>query len=192
MNYISFQKFLVNYNPLTLFLSEFGSTLITPILAQRYISTYGELSGKTYFGALAILLPLSSYYMADIRNYKNIGALLNPYAPAKGALGGSLIGDIIINFGYSGLIIAGIIGFLLIYISNSICAEKGNIFFKCLLIFLSYGIIWYTRGSTEEVILAIKRCLYILIIWWGYKNLIKSQQEKYTRVQGYVRNDGRK
>lgn len=176
-NDISLLKFIAEYNPLSMLLTEFGSTLITPILAFEYLDRFPALFGKSYLGGLAIILPFSSSYLSGIRSFMNVGAILNPYSPLRGALGGSLFADAIINFGFFGIMAAPIIGAIVKNISNSVgkIRIKKTIINNCLLLYFSYGLILYTRGSAQDIGLAIKRTIYMIIIYLAYNTLIKKK-----------------
>ncbi len=163
---ISFSEFMTNYNVLALFLSEFGSTLITVILTVNYTASHGFLLGKTYLGGLAVLLPFSSSYMADIRSYMNVGALMNPYSPSGGALGGSVFADMYINFGDSGLVIISIIIGIIVGIMAMKMADNSKIgITKCLWFYFAYGMTLYVRGSSQDIALTIKRIVYLALIY---------------------------
>lgn len=166
-NSTSIIDYIMNYNPVAMVLSEFGSTLITPILAFDYVQEVGKLCGKTFLGGLAIILPFSSRYLPNIREYMNVGAILNPYSPLGGALGGSMFADVIINFSYGGLLLLPIIGMIVKRISYKIEAARysPNIVKNCLLIYFGYGLLLYTRGSAQDIGLALKRTLYMLLIY---------------------------
>ena len=178
---VSIIEFFKYYNPISLFLTEFGSTLITPLLAQKYISMFGALAGKTLLGGAAIILPFSSLYLADIRSYMNIEALLNPYSPNEGALGGSVFGDLIINYDEKGIYFAIIIGIVVVLLSNKMFPNKKITIVNCLLIFISYGILLYTRGNTQDIFFAMKRAIYVWILYFCYNNY--HQKKKSTNIK---------
>lgn len=185
-NRISLSSFFVQYNVVLLFLSEFGSTLITPILAQQYIDIYGIIMGKNYLGSLAILLPLSSRYMENVRSYMNVGAFLNPYSPLKGALGGSLFADMIISFGEYGLIFTLFIGLIVAKICNIFTSNHRKTFYDCLAIYFSYGILLYVRGNAEDLGLAAKRSIYLFIIYLLFCTFINRGKTNEKNNKKYV------
>lgn len=170
---ITLNVFFEEYNVFSLFFSEFGSTLITPILAGNYVETFGNVSGKNYLGALSVLLPRSSVYFSDIRSYMNVGAMLNPYSPSEGALGGSLIADMIMGFQSAGIFIAFPLGILVGKVSKTIAKLKNRGFIQCAVLYLSYGLLLYVRGNAEDVTLAAKRTIYIAIAYLGYRYVVK-------------------
>lgn len=174
-------EFFKYYNPISLFLTEFGSTLITPLLAKKYILMFGALAGKTFLGGAAIILPFSSLYLADIRSYMNIEALLNPYSPNEGALGGSVFGDLIINYDEKGIYFAIIIGIVVALLSNKMFPNKKITVINCLLIFISYGVLLYTRGNMQDIFLALKRGIYVWILYFCYNNF--HQKKKSTGIK---------
>ncbi|OUO70304.1 O-antigen polysaccharide polymerase Wzy [Thomasclavelia spiroformis] len=166
---ISLETFFGEYNVLSLFFSEFGSTLITPILAREYVEKFGLIFGKNYLGALAILLPFSNKYLSGVREYMNVGALLNPYSPLEGALGGSLFADMIISFGNIGLLFSIPLGIIVSKISNVFSGLKIKSFNNCLSIYFAFSILLYARGNAEDLGLAAKRCIYIYLIYLVYR-----------------------
>ena len=169
-NRISLSAFLGEYNVFSLFLSEFGSTLITPILASSYVVDVGLLWGKNYLGALAVLIPLSSRFLSGIRAYMNVGAILNPYSPLKGALGGSLFADMIISFGNIGMLLSIPLGVFVAKISNRIKLTSKNDFWKCVSIYFSYGILLYVRGNAEDIGLTLKRTVYFIMLYFVFSH----------------------
>ena len=167
---VGISEFFLQYNVLSMFFSEFGSTLITPLLTHKYIAVNGLLNGKSFLGGLAILLPLSSVYLGNVRSYANIGVILNPYAPAR-ALGGSILAELYLNFSNWGIIGAYIFGILIAKVSKYITYSK-SLFGQCVLVFISCGFMWYVRGSAQEFILALKRGIYIWLMFFLYKKLL--------------------
>ena len=170
-NRITIETFFDEYNVFSLFFSEFGSTLITPILASDYIEKFGVLLGKNYLGALAVLIPFSSHFMSGIRSYMNVGALLNPYSPLKGALGGSLFADMILSLGNWGLLVAVPLGVIVAKLSHRITYSKSVDFWKCTTIYFSYSILLYVRGTAEDLALTGKRTIYLIILYIVFLNL---------------------
>ena len=136
-----------------------------------YIEKFGVLLGKNYLGALAVLIPFSSHFMSRIRSYMNVGALLNPYSPLKGALGGSLFADMIISLGNWGLLVAVPLGVIVAKLSHRITYSKSVDFWKCTTIYFSYSILLYVRGTAEDLALTGKRTIYLIILYIVFLNL---------------------
>lgn len=174
---VSFTEFLSEYNFIALFLSEFGSTLITPILVVLYTGRMGFLYGKTYLGGLAVLLPFSSQYMSEVRSYMNVGALMNPYSPNEGALGGSLFADMYINFGEFGIWISVLLGVIVGLFSNKMTSNKVT-FGKCLLFYFANSLLLYVRGSSQDIFLGLKRIIYLAVIYCVYEYFTNRNKEK--------------
>ena len=162
---VNFSEFLTEYNFIALFLSEFGSTLITPILVVLYTGRFGFLAGKTYLGGLAALLPFSSQYMSEVRSYMNVGALMNPYSPNKGALGGSLFADMYINYGESAILISIIMGIIVGVVSSKIMNSASKTFSRCLIFYFLNSLLLYVRGSSQDIFLGLKRVFYLVIVY---------------------------
>lgn len=174
-NRVSITEFFAEYNPITLFFSEFGSTLVTPILANQYVRINGDLGGMGFLGAIAIILPLSTYYLGNIRNLSNVAAILNSFSPTASALGGSIFSDLIMNFSNPlvQIMTAFGIGIGVMKVSNRI-NDRGQVaILRCIMIFCCYGIVWYARGTAQEFILAFKRALYIGILYYLYTKIEK-------------------
>ncbi len=183
---IAFLDYIKEYNAFSMFLSEFGSTLITPLLSLEYVETFGTLGGKTYAGGLATVIPFSQYFLADIRSYMNIGALLNPYSPLQAALGGSLFADMLINFGAWGMWMSVPIGILVQMLSDRIYQNAGNkkLMTGCLILYFGYGVLWYPRGAMQDIGLAVKRTLYMWIIYYMLKDMfIKKKRIEYAGIK---------
>lgn len=178
---ISFSDFLIEYNVISLFLSEFGSTLITAILTVSYTGKYGFLMGKTYLGGLAALLPFSQSYMGDIRSYMNVGALMNPYSPNEGALGGSYFGDMYINFGYYGLWVALGLGIgVAVLFCKMMDTSKIN-FSKCTMFYFFYSLLLYIRGRSQDWAFAVKRIIYLAIVYCLYRFVVEQREKNHKR-----------
>lgn len=176
---MGFFEYLANNNPFTQFLSEFGSTLVTPVLSFQYVDRFGFLDGKSYLGALAVLIPFSNSLFAGIKDFASVTELLNPYSPSGGALGGSLFAELYINFGWYSLFLAGGFGLGIAKMSQLLEWEERKLhpFLSSMLLYLSYGLLLYVRGNLTDVVLAGKRILYLCILFYLFKNLLYRRNE---------------
>lgn len=159
-------EYLTTKNPVTLLVSEFGSTMVTTILAIWYVHYNGILAGKTFLGASTSLIPGSNYLFPNVKEVLNVGGVLNPYAPATGALGGSFFGEFYLSFAWWGLIGIAILTYFFVLCSNFL--EKDNCKYPMLTyiaLYLFYSIVIYVRGDFLDVILCVKRIFYYYIIF---------------------------
>lgn len=194
---MGFFEYLANNNPFTQFLSEFGSTLITPVLSFQYVDSFGFLDGKSFLGALVVLFPFSNALFGGIKQYKSVIVLLNPYAPAVGTLGGSLFAEFYINFGWYSLILAALFGIGVAKISQLLerGTEEGHPLRSSMLLYVSYGILLYVRADFLDVVFAGKRVLYLCILYYLFQNLVRRRdlrafsQEEQKRTTAYVSED---
>ena len=176
-DHIALDTFFRDYNVFSLFISEFGSTLITPIIAQEYVTMSGHLAGKNYLGALAAILPLSNVYLGGIRRYMNVIVILNPISPLGGALGGSIFADMIMGFGNIGYWLSPIVGMVVAKVSNKFESMRSGCFGKCMVLYFCFGLFWYIRGNAEDIGLTLKRMIYMFVLYTLYCTLIQRRKK---------------
>ena len=181
---LGFWEYLSTNNPVTQFLSEFGSTLVTPVLSFQYVDSFGFLGGKSFLGALAVLIPFSNVLFGGIKQYMSVGVLLNPYAPAVGALGGSVFAELYINFGWASLVLAGLFGLGIAKISQVLenGVDGNHPLLSSMLLYFSYGILLYVRGGFLDIVQVGKRVLYLCIVFYLFKNLVSRRNR--SRLSG--------
>lgn len=166
---LNFTEFLFGKNIITQTLSEFGSTFTTTILSYRYTLAHGFLNGKSYLGALSVFLPFSDYIASNLKEYFSIATILNPYSPSGGALGGSLFGELYINFGYYALLLSPLIAWAVGKIEKVIQnRSKYKLFYICCSIYITYGFWIWVRGNFVDVVFVSKRILYVWILYNVY------------------------
>lgn len=189
---LGFWEYLSTNNPVTQFLSEFGSTLVTPILSFQYVDSFGFLGGKSFLGALAVLVPFSSALFGGIKQFMSVGVLLNPYAPAVGALGGSVFAELYINFGWASLVLAALFGLGVAKISQALenGARGDHPFLSGMLLYLSYGVLLYVRGDFLDIVQAGKRVLYLCVVFYLFKNLMSRRDQSRLRGEEEEGSDG--
>lgn len=169
---MDFFEFIREKNIIVQILSELGGSFTTTVLSYNYTLSNGFLEGKSYLGALSVFLPLSDLFFADIKKYMSVSNMLNPYSPSGGALGGSLFGEMYINFGYYALILSPLYALLLSKIENVINnADKHSLFAVCSSVYISYGFWIYVRGNLVDVVFIAKRTLYVFILYLVFKEL---------------------
>lgn len=170
-NNMNFLEFIREKNIVVQILSELGSSLTTTILSYNYTLSQGFLEGKSYLGALSVFFPMSDMFFSGIKDYMSVSALLNPYSPSSGALGGSLFGEMYINFGYYALLLSPLYAWAVSKIENIITnPNRYSLFAVCSSIYISYGFWIYVRGNLVDVVFIAKRTLYVFIVFWIYKN----------------------
>ena len=175
---MNFFEFMREKNIIVQILSELGSTFTTTVLSYNYSHTYGFLEGKSYLGALSVFFPLSDTFFSGIKEYVSVSDLLNPYSPSGGALGGSLFGEMYINFGYYALLLSPLYALVVCKTENVINnADKHSLFAVCSSIYISYGFWIYVRGNLVDVVFIVKRTLYVLILFLIFKELFGRRRE---------------
>lgn len=180
---MDFFEFMQKKNIIVQILSELGGSFTTTVLSYNYTLSHGFLEGKSYLGALSVFFPLSDTFFADIKEYMSVSALLNPYSPSGGALGGSLFAEMYINFGYYALLLSPLYAWVVSKTENIINnTGKHSLFAVCCSIYISYGFWIYVRGNLVDVVFIAKRTLYVLILFWIFKELFgrRSVHEKKT------------
>ncbi len=159
--------------------SEFGCTLVTTILAYKYTITHAFLEGKSYLGSLAVFIPFSTSLTPELKPYISISALLNPYSPSKGALGGSFFAEMYINFGYYSLMLTPVFGWIICKLENiTRRPDKYSLFAICCIIYIAFGLWIYARGNLYDLVTAIKRALYVFILFWLCKKTVFNHKHK--------------
>lgn len=169
---MNFFEFMREKNIIVQTLSEFGSSFTTTILSYNYSLSNGFLEGKSYLGALSVFLPMSDVIAPELKAYFSLETILNPYSPSGGALGGSLFGEMYINFGYYALLLSPLYALLLSKMENVINnADKHSLFAVCSSVYIFYGFWIYVRGNLVDVVFIAKRTLYVLILYLVFKEL---------------------
>ena len=169
---MDFFEFMREKNIIVQILSEFGGSFTTTVLSYNYTLSNGFLEGKSYLGALSVFLPMSDVIAPELKAYFSLETILNPYSPSGGALGGSLFGEMYINFGYYALLLSPLYALLLSKMENVINnADKHSLFAVCSSVYISYGFWIYVRGNLVDVVFIAKRTLYVLILYLVFKEL---------------------
>ena len=179
---MNFFEFMREKNIIVQILSELGASFTTTVLSYNYTLSHGFLGGKSYLGALSVFIPLSDTFFSGIKEYVSVSGLLNPYSPSGGALGGSLFGEMYINFGYYALILSPLYAWAVSKIENIINnANKFSLFAVCSSVYISYGLWLYVRGNLVDVVFTAKRTLYVLILFWIFKQLFGRRRMLYEK-----------
>lgn len=169
---MDFFEFIREKNIIVQILSELGSSFTTTVLSYNYSLSNGFLEGKSYLGALSVFLPMSDVIAPELKAYFSLETILNPYSPSGGALGGSLFGEMYINFGYYALLLSPLYALLLSKMENVINnADKHSLFAVCSSVYISYGVWIYVRGNLVDVVFIAKRTLYVFILYLVFKEL---------------------
>ena len=79
-----------------------------------------------------------------------------------------MFADLIINFSMCGVLVAFIIGCLVCKLSDRIekIVPQKSLFLNCLLLYFSYAVLLYARGSAQDLGLGIKRCIYMMVVYF--------------------------
>ena len=179
---MGFFDFVREKNIITQLLSEMGGTFTTTVLSRNYAVSRGFLKGRSYLGALSVFFPFSNTLFAEIKSYMSVSELLNPYSPSRGALGGSLFGEMYINFGYYSLLLAPLFAWSMSNIESIIEGwKRRNLFAVCGSIYISYGFWIYVRGNFVDVVFLAKRTLYVLIFFVVFKELFSKKRSKHEK-----------
>jgi oligosaccharide repeat unit polymerase len=180
---MNFTDFILEKNIIVQILSEFGSTFTTTILAYRYALSKGLLNGKSYLGALSVFLPFSDMLTPGLKSYMSVSALLNPNSPSGGALGGSLLGEMYINFGYFALCLTPLIAWMVGIVEKTLQnSSKYSLFSICCSVYISYGFWIWVRGNLVDVVFITKRVLYVWILYCIYILIIKRKTVNETET----------
>lgn len=193
---MNFLEFLQEENIFVQILSELGGTFTTTILSYNYAISHGALDGKSLLGALSTFVPMSDTLFPNLKGFSSVSALLNPYSPSGGALGGSLFGEMYINFKNYALLLTPLYAWAISTIENVISDTKKrhSLFAICSSIYISYGFWIYVRGNLIDVVFIVKRTIYVLIIYWIFKDLIGRRRMAYEKksVNRLQQNDRRR
>lgn len=163
----SLLEFVSEKNIIVQILSEMGSTFVTTILAYQQTMVDGFWHGISYLGSLATFLPFSNILASTAKEYQVVGKILNPYSPSGGALGGSFFAELYINFGWWSVCLAPLFAWVLSIIDRILNSTKTHsLILSCCCLYTSYGFWLYSRGDFLDVVLSVKRVLYVLIVYW--------------------------
>lgn len=169
---MDFFEFINKKNVIVQILSELGGSFTTTVLSYNHTLSQGFLEGKSYLGALSVFLPLSDMIAPELKAYYSLETILNPYSPSGGALGGSLFGEMYINFGYFALLLSPLYALAISKLENVIKnANKYSLFAVCSSIYISYGFWISVRGNLVDIVFIAKRTLYVFILYWLFKTL---------------------
>ncbi|MHC1714450.1 MAG: O-antigen polysaccharide polymerase Wzy [Acidaminococcaceae bacterium] len=176
----NFFEFILKKNIIVQILSELGGTFTTTVLAFRYTENEMVLNGKSYLGALSVSVPLSDYFFPEIKQYYSLETILNQYSPSGGALGGSLFGELFINFKWASLLIVPIISLAVAKIEKSINRFESSLFTKCASVYFAYGLWIFVRGNLVDIVFIAKRILYVFIIYYLFSLIFNKSSEKLS------------
>lgn len=167
--------FIITYNPFTYFLAEFGGTIKTLFIAMEY--NYEKfLNGAQFFYSSLAIFPGSDFlFGGSSREYIGFALVLNRLDAIRG-LGGSLIANIYVNFGYSifAYIAMGIMGWITSCFSNGLVQRKTSLYTTLIYFGMFFGMLTAVRGEWYDFLINIKLMAYLIILIWvasklGYK-----------------------
>lgn len=171
--YSNFIFYLLNDNPISYLLAEFGGTILTLFTVIDIVPKIVSFSnGLTYLGSLTILLPFSTtifggYFSAHI----SVGETMNSFF--GGGLGGSWIAELYFNFGYFGILFVPIYSFCIKRISDMI---DNNIVPKytinrALMFYMLIPLFIFPRGYFYTFISYLNVYIYVAIAYFVYRRL---------------------
>ncbi len=123
---ISVGEFVSSSNPVESFLEEFGGTVGTVILSDNYVSERGSFHGAQILSTTLTIVPGSTFlFGSTISKYASFAGMLNEYNSIQG-LGGSMLAQLILNFGYSPFLYISLIAMALlsVWLSNRLMSEN--------------------------------------------------------------------
>lgn len=171
---LSLVEFLVDYNPISYSLTEFGGSIINVRLGMEHS---GSLPLESFFNSFQTILPLStSLNPSVLGNYGNAYAMyLNSLYNGSLHLGGSLIGEAVFWFGDGAgfviyLSLFALILSLLFRILNGNGTDTKLIVFGPSF-FLVHQMFYQIRGSISSFQTGMKLLLYFVIILYFFRNL---------------------
>lgn len=171
--YSNFIFYLLNDNPISYLLAEFGGTILTLFTVIDIVPEIVSFSnGLTYLGSLTILLPFSTtifggYFSAHI----SVGETMNSFF--GGGLGGSWIAELYFNFGYFGILLVPIYSFCIKRISDMI---DNNIVPKytinrALMFYMLIPLFIFPRGYFYTFVSYLNVYIYVAIAYFVYRRL---------------------
>jgi oligosaccharide repeat unit polymerase len=171
--YSNFIFYLLNDNPISYLLAEFGGTILTLFTVIDIVPEIVSFSnGLTYLGSLTILLPFSTtifggYFSAHI----SVGETMNSFF--GGGLGGSWIAELYFNFGYFGILFVPIYSFCIKRISDMI---ENNIVPKytinrVLMFYMLIPLFIFPRGYFYTFVSYLNVYIYVAIAYFVYRRL---------------------
>lgn len=145
-------KHAIENNPIKKQLIEFGGTILTLGLAIEYIPAFTPYYfGSTYLYSLLTVLPNIGGFLNPVLSNIKTASILQRYYP--GALGGSYLAELYMNFSWIGIVGSIIFGLIIAKIDfKSYMAIKNKKFISL----INYAnlitiVLWLVRSSFSEV-----------------------------------------
>jgi hypothetical protein len=157
---------LSKHNPLIYFLSEFGSTVNTVILSFDYVDRVGVMQGKQMMYSSLSMFPSSeAIFGSDYIQYVSISGMLNNFNDVSG-LGGSLIGQLYLNFGNSAFVFLIFAGFaaLSAWASNKLRSFSNSSVKMILYITVFSSLLITVRGEWYDFVTQMKMVIYFVLV----------------------------
>jgi hypothetical protein len=166
----------IENNPIKQQLIEFGSTIMTLGLAIRYIPSHTSFYyGSTYVYSLLTVFPnIGGFLNPVLANIKTATILQNYY---PGALGGSFLAELYLNFSWLGIVGSAIFGFIIAQIDykSYLAIVKRKYFSLINYANLITILLWFVRSSFSEiprkveVIIIFPALIYFVLMSFGIK-----------------------
>lgn len=152
-------EFLIQNNPLSIFLTEFGGTLASAAYAAQYVDGGGSTLGARYFVSLiGEALPIVGTSITEAAGTPLTGEAMNSFFRRTG-LGGSFVADMFLNFGNIAIVLvaAVLMGVLLNMLGRSIERPvEGRTFAALWSWYLFLGTVITVRGYLTDLATAAK------------------------------------
>lgn len=152
LDIVSYLKMAIENNPIKRQLIEFGSTLISLGLTMHYIPSHTSyFYGSTYLYSFLTVLPNIGGFLNPILKNIKIGTILQRYY--SGALGGSYLAELYLNFSWFGLLGSALFGLYIAKIDYQIYL---SIIKKRYISIVNYSnlitiLLWFVRSSFSEI-----------------------------------------
>lgn len=160
----SFVNYILEENPLSYLMAEFGGTLLTTVMTIQNIPyNVGFSRGLTYIGSFTIFIPFSTTLFGDyFSKYISVGEVMNPYF--GGGLGGSWIAELYFNFGQLSIVFVPLITVFIKTISIKISNKSLPTLAinRALLFFILIPLFIYPRGYFYTFITYANIYIYML------------------------------
>lgn len=171
--YYNFIQYILNENPISYILAEFGGTILTLYTVIDNVPEAVSFSnGLTYIGSITILLPFSTrilgdYFLSNI----SVGDAMNVYF--GGGLGGSWIAEIYYNFGYFGILIVPVFSYYINRFSDMFSYNKLPKYSinKALMFYLLIPLFVFPRGYFYTFVSYFNIYIYVMIVYFFYRRL---------------------
>lgn len=161
---ITVQNAVSNLNPIESFLTEFGGTAGNVMMAIQFVDAKTPFLGLQILATALVIVPFSTTLFGElIIKYVSVASMFNDFYNRSG-LGGSLLSQLIVNFGDTIVLYfaIGLISWIVSCISNSLMKKQNSIYITILLINLFVGLMLTVRGELYDTFAYLKVSIYLV------------------------------